>query len=114
MSPMSFAARQARRLRLLARLMPLAFARGDGIVGTLASARRVVRREGLGGLTRTLRRLHQESQTYAGPTPAPVPHAAYREWIRQYDTLSDDDRDAIRAHIARMPHKTLISVVMPV
>jgi GT2 family glycosyltransferase len=108
MSTMSFAARQARRLRLLARLLPLAFARGDGFVGTLASARRVVRREGLGGLIRTLRRLHQESQTYAAP------HGAYREWARQYDTLSDDDRDRIRAHIAGMPRRPLISVVMPV
>lgn len=38
--------------------------------------------------------------------------AEYRAWVTAYDTLSDDDRDAIRAHIDRMPRKPVISVVM--
>ncbi|WP_188903710.1 glycosyltransferase family 2 protein [Caldovatus sediminis] len=37
----------------------------------------------------------------------------YRSWIRRYDTLSDADREAILAHIARLPRRPLISVVMP-
>lgn len=115
MSQPSFAARQARRLRLIARLLPLALARGDGIAGTLAGARRAVRRGGLIGLTAALRRLHIATQDpHAAPTPADAPPAIYREWIRLYDTLSDDDRAAIRAHIAGMSRKPLISVVMPV
>jgi glycosyltransferase involved in cell wall biosynthesis len=39
--------------------------------------------------------------------------ADYRRWVRQYDTLSDADRAAIRAHIIRLPRRPLISVVMP-
>ncbi|MBW8268568.1 glycosyltransferase family 2 protein [Caldovatus aquaticus] len=39
--------------------------------------------------------------------------ADYRQWIREHDTLSDADRAAIRAHVARLPHRPLISVVMP-
>jgi O-antigen biosynthesis protein len=112
MSPAFFAARQARRLRRLARLLPHVFTRGDGIVGTLAGLRRVVRRDGLAGLAEALRRLHDDAQ---GPrTPAGSPGWVYREWIAQYDTLSDDDRAAIRAHIDAMPAKPLISVVLPV
>lgn len=39
--------------------------------------------------------------------------AGYRRWVRQHDTLSDADREAIRAHVARLPRRPLISVVMP-
>jgi GT2 family glycosyltransferase len=38
--------------------------------------------------------------------------AEYRAWIEKYDTLSDEDRDAIRRHIDRLKRKPLISVVM--
>ncbi|HYF06229.1 MAG TPA: glycosyltransferase family 2 protein [Acetobacteraceae bacterium] len=39
---------------------------------------------------------------------------SYRNWIARNDTLSPADRAAIRAHIARMPARPLISVAMPV
>lgn len=38
--------------------------------------------------------------------------AEYRDWIARYDTLGDDDRRAIAAHIGRMAKPPLISVVM--
>ncbi len=38
----------------------------------------------------------------------------YRAWIRLYDTISDADRRAIGAAIARLADPPLISVVMPV
>lgn len=38
--------------------------------------------------------------------------AEYRAWVERYDTLSDEDRDAIRAHIDRLADRPLISVVM--
>jgi len=38
--------------------------------------------------------------------------AEYRAWIAAYDTLSDHDRDAIRAHIDRFAERPVISVVM--
>jgi len=37
----------------------------------------------------------------------------YRAWIAAHDTLSDADRDAIRAHIDRFVRRPTISVVMP-
>jgi O-antigen biosynthesis protein len=38
----------------------------------------------------------------------------YDSWIEQYDTLSQADRDVLRARADALPHKPLISVVMPV
>lgn len=38
----------------------------------------------------------------------------FQVWARRYDTLSDSDRSAIRAHIGRLERKPLISVVMPI
>ncbi|MBU1375738.1 MAG: glycosyltransferase [Alphaproteobacteria bacterium] len=38
--------------------------------------------------------------------------AEYRAWTQAYDTLTDDDRDAIRAHIDRFAERPLISVAM--
>lgn len=46
------------------------------------------------------------------PDAAIVP-ARYQDWIARYDTLSDADRAAIRAHIGQMAKTPLISVVMP-
>jgi len=38
----------------------------------------------------------------------------YTAWIRQFDTLTDADRAAIKTSIARMTHRPRFSVVMPV
>ncbi len=38
----------------------------------------------------------------------------YGSWVRQYDTLSADDKSAIGRHIASFQRKPLLSVVMPV
>jgi glycosyltransferase involved in cell wall biosynthesis len=46
--------------------------------------------------------------------PEALSHGDYRAWVARHDTLSLEDRQAIAAHLARMTHKPLISVVMPV
>jgi len=38
----------------------------------------------------------------------------YDKWVRDFDTLSESDRDKIRAHILRLKYRPLISVIMPV
>jgi GT2 family glycosyltransferase len=40
--------------------------------------------------------------------------AGYRHWLRTHDTLTGSDREAIRAHIARLPCRPVISLVMAV
>ncbi|HEY0649274.1 glycosyltransferase family 2 protein [Phenylobacterium sp.] len=46
--------------------------------------------------------------------PAALSYGEYLAWVARYDTLSDADRAAIRAHVRRMAKKPRISVVMPV
>ncbi len=38
----------------------------------------------------------------------------YTQWVKEFDTLSNSDRDKIRSHIYRLAYKPLISVLMPV
>ncbi len=56
--------------------------------------------------------LLEPARTDALLAPVP-PETEYERWVREYDTLNDDDRVAIRAHIDRLGRKPLISVVMP-
>ena len=44
---------------------------------------------------------------------SPLDAAAYREWVHQYDTVSEADRQAIAEHLARLNYQPLISVIMP-
>ncbi len=39
---------------------------------------------------------------------------SYLRWVAEYDTLNDDDREAILEHIAMLARRPLISVVVPV
>ncbi len=76
-----------------------------------------LRRIGLGVRT-MLRKERGEKQGEAREKETPVPPATfdrndYTEWIRRYDTLTDETRVAMRARIDVFPHKPLISVVMP-
>ena len=42
------------------------------------------------------------------------PEDSYERWVREHDTLDDGDRRAIRAHVAALARRPLISVVVPV
>ena len=37
----------------------------------------------------------------------------YQRWVREYNSLSDADRHAIQLHIASLPERPIISVLMP-
>lgn len=74
--------------------------RSGGIKLALIKGWRLLRREGLAGVSGKLTSLHRQSIDYA-------------EWIRRYDSLTDDGRSIIRQRIEKFQHKPLISVVMP-
>ena len=46
--------------------------------------------------------------------PGFIARLGYASWIRQFDSLSDDDIRAILAGTAQLPYRPLLSVVMPV
>jgi hypothetical protein len=57
--------------------------------------------------------LHYVDQGMAeGRDASPVD--TYVRWVQEFDALGDADRVAIRAHIARLASRPLISVVVPV
>lgn len=63
-------------------------------------------RRGLRGL------LNGVTTTFGNVSPAAIADE-YQQWIERYDTLSNRDREAIRAHIERLSYKPLISIVVP-
>ncbi len=74
----------------------VALRRCGGIRPAISKAVSVLKREGWNGLKRRVFSDH-----------------GYSEWIRRYDTLTDEARATMRAHTASYSHKPLISVVMP-
>ena len=49
----------------------------------------------------------------AEPAPPPSEATGYEQWVEAYDTLSSEDRTQIAAHIERLAHRPLISLVIP-
>jgi GT2 family glycosyltransferase len=83
--------------------LSMAISKSGGLTGVALAIRRLVRRDGLAGLMRGLRRARIIFM-YGN---------RYIEWIRRYDTLTDKDIAKIRARNATMQHNPLISILMP-
>ncbi|HEX6829615.1 MAG TPA: glycosyltransferase, partial [Burkholderiales bacterium] len=49
----------------------------------------------------------------SGRLRAYAPALSYPRWVEQFDTLSDRDRELIRAHVGRLERRPLISILMP-
>ncbi|CAM2176568.1 O-antigen biosynthesis protein [Paraburkholderia sacchari] len=69
----------------------------------------LVRREGPLGLLRRVRRIARGGAF----TESPITDSVYRDWVKQYDTLTDQDRDTIAMEIRRLERCPLISVLVP-
>ncbi len=80
-----------------------------GYAGAIAWYGGLVRREGAQGLIRRLRALGRG----ASFAEAPPPESVYRDWIEQYDTVTDADRTVIDAAIAQFRRRPRISVLVP-
>jgi len=74
--------------------------RSGGIKPALMKCWRLYCREGLAGVVGKLTSLHRQS-------------IDYMEWIKRYDTLTDDARAIIQNRINAFSYKPLISIVMP-
>ncbi|MBX8534043.1 glycosyltransferase [Pseudomonas cichorii] len=106
----------ARRLVQLSRHLPALVRRGGGFRKTANRAASVLQEHGLPGLLARMRWFLNDTGTgpervEVEPTPDRRDYAA---WIRQYDTLDDNDRQEIARHIGTWESPPLISVIMPV
>ncbi|HZH35560.1 MAG TPA: glycosyltransferase, partial [Pyrinomonadaceae bacterium] len=62
------------------------------------------REAGLNGIKAKLRRIYRKRRATA----------SYPDWIKLYDTLTDEDRSKIRLRIEKLARKPLISIVVPI
>lgn len=84
-----------------------------GLSLTLVKAFRLMRREGLPGFKHGLKKLAKSQQLLSGAYPSFEDGRDYNEWVAQHDTLTDEMRTAMRAHLLTMNNEPRISVLMP-
>ena len=72
------------------------------------TAYEIWRASGFSGIQEKIRELRSRRIDYTEE------QSEYRDWIITYDTLTESDREAIRARIDQFRYKPLLSVVMPV
>lgn len=111
--PLRFMVHQAKRAKRIVELARPAITRGGGLKNTLKKAMRLYQREGIAGIKRGFRVAATASQITPTVGSDIFDRNDYTEWVRRYDTLTDESRDAIRSSIEQLAVKPLISVVMP-
>ena len=99
---------QLKRVKRIVAFLPAVFRRGGGLRGAAAKTIQLYQREGFSGLKRGLRIM------WAALDSDGFDRNDYTKWISRYDTLTDEIRVKMHAHIEMMRTKPLISVVMPV
>jgi glycosyltransferase involved in cell wall biosynthesis len=111
--PLRIVTHQMKRVRRVAELAMPAIKRGGGLKNTFKKAVQLYRREGLAGIRFGFRIVATTEQTIPMPGSGEYGRNDYAEWIRRYDTLTDESCATMRARIDGFSHKPLISVVMP-
>jgi glycosyltransferase involved in cell wall biosynthesis/LmbE family N-acetylglucosaminyl deacetylase len=112
--PLRFVSHQLKRIRRIGELVRPAIKRGGGLRNTLNKAIQLYRRGGLAGIRHGLRIVATSGHINPALGSGEFDRNDYVEWIRQYDTLTDEIRATMRTRIGEFAHHRLISVVMPV
>lgn len=110
--PLRFIGHQLKRFWHVLYLIHRLLQRGGGIRSTVDKAVVVFRREGWAGLKGKLVSViaqHYQSATYGNN----FDRNDYTEWVRRYDTLTDELCAGMCEQIETFAHKPLISVVLP-
>ena len=111
--PLRFIAHQARRAKRVAELVPQAIMRSGGFKNTLKKVTRLYQREGMAGLKRGFKFVAMASQITPSVGSGAFDRNDYVEWVRRYDTLTDEARTIMRSRIKLFKNRPTISVVMP-
>jgi glycosyltransferase involved in cell wall biosynthesis len=90
-----------------------AIRRTGGLQETSRRAVRLFRRDGLSGVRRGFRIVASGGQLAPTGNSGEHDRNDYAEWIRRYDTLTDDARQKMRERIERWHRHPKVSVVMP-
>lgn len=108
-----FAAR-ARRVWRMVRFLPAAVYKGGGVTGMLGRTWLIFRQSGLRGLKTSFGILSRGEGPPRMADAGTLDRKHYGEWVKRYDTTTDELRAMMRQRIATMGCTPLISVVMPV
>lgn len=95
-------------------LIPPAIEGRGGLVATIRKALRKYRDHGLKGLKEGIAKVRALDSKNTSNNPYGGLGNDYTEWVKRYDTLDDNQREAMRQQINRFANKPLISIIMPV
>lgn len=109
--PLRWCGHQVKRFRHVWKILPRLLQRGDGFFRTLRKGVTVFRREGLAGVRQRIRAAQDDRACLPGGRGCD--RNDYREWVRRYDTITDEARATILARIDKLVAKPFISVLMP-
>lgn len=111
--PIRIVSHQVKRVRRVTHLAPSAIQLGGGLRNTFKKGWHIYNREGVAGIKRGFRIVASSGQVVPSLASGAFDRNDYAEWIRRYDTLTDEGRVQMRECINRMLKLPLISVVMP-
>ena len=115
-APIRYTSLKAKNTVSLFKLLPSIIRFGGGMSGSTKKAWRVFLKEGWVGVKRRILFVGgRASGAMIRPdlTLPTVDRNDYAEWVRRYDTLTDEVHTRMRKAIAEFAHQPLISVVMP-
>lgn len=111
---LSWSLSQVSRIRRAIHVVPATVRSRGGLVACCQSAANILQREGWQGVTIRLRRMGHHDADVVDEKGNTVNRYDYATWVKQYDSVDDDLRTAIKARIDAMPRHPKISIVMPV
>lgn len=118
-TPMRYVSSKIKNIAGVLKLLPGIVRFGGGVIGSAKKAWRVFSREGWSGVRRRIffvggnRSEFISSKIRPDLASAAVDRNDYGEWVRLYDTLTEESRATMRYRIDNFVRKPLISVVMP-
>lgn len=118
--PMRYVASKIKNIVSVIKLLPSIIRFGGGMASSINKLGCVFSREGWSGVRRRIlfvggnRNGFVSSMIRPDLNSAEVARSDYMEWVRRYDMLTDESRNAIRERIHNFRHMPLISVIMPV
>lgn len=112
-APLRAARRRQLKLKRAASLALHGVNLGGGWLKTASRIPGILRSEGYSGIRRRIRNIGlNDPRFYAGEYEGV--NGVYQEWVRQYDTITEDARTKFREAARNLARNPLISVVMPV
>lgn len=111
--PLRMIAHQFKRIRRIAGLVMSAIKRRGRLKKAFKKVLHLYRREGLAGIRLSFKKVVTLGQVKSASDLGEYDQNDYAEWIRRYDTLTDETRIVIRGRINSIKCKPLISVLMP-